>query len=87
MSNTICGCTNFMHIRSSTATISKTETVMDNHIRQTALSLANPIYAFLRSVIDGPNPSEPYSWAGTFRGKPIFSSAKGKNSANYEQIC
>lgn len=60
---------------------------MDNFIRQSALSLTKPIYAFLRSVIDGPNPSEPYSWAGTIKGKPIFYRAKSKNAEGYEGIC
>lgn len=60
---------------------------MTHFIQPTVHFLTRSIYNFMRSVIDGPDPSAPYSWAGTIEDSDRFTDTKSQSGDGYESIC
>ena len=60
---------------------------MSKFFQKTAPSLAKPVHAFLRNLIDGPNPSAPYSWAGTVTDTDMPERDTDHETDGYESMC
>lgn len=60
---------------------------MPRSMSRPARSLAKTIVDLVRYVIDGPNPSAPYSWAGTKDCASSSDCTKCNKSDGYVGIC